>query len=118
MKALVKRLLMLSLLASFNASASSYPARFGGKFGNGLANAVTGVAEIPKTIIITRRKQGWAYAATAGFFTGMVYMVARTLNGAYDMATFVIPTKPIVTPDYIWQNFDQETSFRKTWELR
>ncbi|ASF46461.1 exosortase system-associated protein, TIGR04073 family [Methylovulum psychrotolerans] len=118
MKPLLKILLVLALLSAYDTNASSYPARFSSKFGNGVANAVTGIAEVPKTIIITKRRQGWAYAATAGFFTGMVYMVARTLNGAYDMATFLIPTKPIVTPDYIWQDFDKETSFRPKWELR
>lgn len=118
MKPLLKTLLIVTLLVSFNASASSYPARFGAKFGNGLANAVTGVGELPKTIMITNRRDGMAYAATAGFFTGIVYMMARTLNGVYDLATFIIPTKPIVTPDYIWQDFDKETTFRPTWQLR
>jgi putative exosortase-associated protein (TIGR04073 family) len=118
MKIILKALLMLTLLVSYNASASSYASRLGGKIGNGIANSVTGIAEIPKTIIIANRREGVAYAATAGVVTGILHMVGRTLSGAYDLATFVIPTKPIVTPDYIWQDFGKETSYRSTWELR
>ncbi|PPD47758.1 MAG: exosortase system-associated protein, TIGR04073 family [Methylobacter sp.] len=118
MKLILKTTLILTLLISYNASASSYPARLGGKIGNGIANSVTGIAEIPKTIMIANRKEGVAYAATAGLVTGLVHMMGRTLSGAYDLATFIIPTKPIVTPDYIWQDFDTETSYRSTWQFR
>ncbi|MDD2724748.1 MAG: exosortase system-associated protein, TIGR04073 family [Methylovulum sp.] len=118
MKLMIKTALILSVLMAYDASASSYPARLGGKIGNGIANVVTGVAEIPKTIMIANHQEGIAYAATAGVVTGIVHMLGRTLSGAYDLATFIIPTKPIVTPDYIWQDFDKETSYRSTWQLR
>jgi len=108
----------LLLLSSYDASASSYASRLGGKLGNGIANVSTGFLEIPKTIRATNRTEGPAYAATAGFMTGMVHMLGRTLSGAYDLATFMIPTKPIVDPDYVWQNFDKETTYRSTWQLR
>jgi len=113
-------LTLAALLAftSFNASASSFPARMGAKLGNGIANIATGFVEIPKTIMVTNRTDGPAYAATAGFMTGMVHMVGRTLCGAYDLATFIIPTRPIVNPDYVWQDFKTETSYRSTWQLR
>jgi len=118
MKLIIKTALILSVMTAYNASASSYPARLGGKMGNGIANVVTGIAEIPKTIMIANRQEGVAYAATAGVVTGLVHMLGRTLSGAYDLGTFIIPTKPIVTPDYIWQDFDKETSYRSTWQLR
>ena len=108
-------LLVIMPLSSF---ASSYPARIGGKIGNGIANVATGFVEIPKTIIVANSEQGPAYAATAGFVTGIVHTVGRTLCGAYDLVTFIIPTKPVVTPDYIWQDFDKETSYRSTWQFR
>lgn len=118
MKKTLTALLLLSLgLVSVDASATSYPARMGTKLGNGIANVVTGIAEIPKTIIVSNRANGAAYAATAGFVSGLFHTVGRTLLGAGDIATFMIPTKPIVKPDFIWQHFDQETSYRKTWEL-
>ena len=118
MKPSFKAAFIISVLLSFDASASSYPARLSGKISNGIANAVTGIAEVPKAVMIGNRKEGVAYAATAGVITGLVHMMGRTLNGAYDLATFMIPTKPIITPDYIWQDFDKETSYRSTWEFR
>jgi putative exosortase-associated protein (TIGR04073 family) len=85
--------------------------------GNGVANVATGFVEIPKAIIVSNRSNGAVYAATAGFMTGLVHMMGRTLSGASDIATFMIPTKPIVQPDFVWENFKTETSYRKTWEL-
>lgn len=108
----------LFVFSAYDATASSYPARMGGKLGNGIANVATGFVEIPKSIRVANRAEGPAYAATAGFMTGMVHMLGRTLCGAYDLATFMIPTKPIVDPDYVWQNFDKETTYRSTWQLR
>ena len=110
-------LFSLCFITPYDAAASTYPARMGLKLGNGLANAVTGVAEIPKTIMVSNRAHGPAYAASAGFVTGLFNMLGRTLGGALDIATFMIPTKPIVQPDFIWQNFNKETTYRKTWEL-
>ncbi|MCF7987150.1 MAG: exosortase system-associated protein, TIGR04073 family [Methylovulum sp.] len=115
-----KLLIILAFFFAFcyGASASSYPARLGAKLGNGIANAATGIVEIPKTIMVANREHGPAYAATAGFVTGLVHMTGRTLSGAYDLVTFIVPTKPIVTPDYVWEDFDKETSYRSTWQLR
>ncbi|MCX7097940.1 MAG: exosortase system-associated protein, TIGR04073 family [Methylococcales bacterium] len=120
MKPTLKTLLiLLALLAvtPLTASASSYPSRMGLKLGNGIANAVTGIGELPKAIMVSNRAHGPAYAASAGLVTGLFHMVGRTLLGAGDVATFMIPTKPIIQPDFIWENFKQETTYRKTWEL-
>lgn len=121
MNQLLKTVLIISALffvTSYDAAASTYPARVGAKLGNALVNTTTGIVEIPKTIMVTNRTEGPAYAATAGLITGIVHMMGRTLSGAYDLVTFMIPTKPIVTPDYVWQDFDKETSYRSTWQLR
>ncbi len=120
MKQSLKTLLIvftLCLLAPHVASASTYPDRIGTKLGNGMANIVTGIVEIPKAIINGNRNQGAAYAATAGFMTGMVHMMGRTLLGAADLVTFMIPTKPIITPAFVWQNFNQDTGYKSNWEL-
>jgi hypothetical protein len=55
---------------------------------------------------------------TAGFMTGIVHMLGRTLSGALDLATFMIPTRPIVRPDLIWKNFNTETSYNPNWQMR
>ena len=111
-------LFVLFFFAPYAAMAQGYPAKVGEKLGNGIVNVVTGVVEIPKTVMITSHAKGPAYAATAGFMTGIVQMLGRTLCGAVDLATFMIPTRPLVNPDYIWNNFNRETSYNLTWQLR
>ena len=122
MKQILKTLLFVATLFLFTSSfataaSNNYPAKWGVKLGNGFANSLTGIAEIPKSVIITNRTDGPAYAATAGFMTGLLHMVGRTLCGTFDIVTFMIPTKPIVRPDLVWQKYNKETGYRATWEL-
>ena len=81
------------------------------KLGNGLANAVTGVVEIPKTITIVGNRDGVIHGMTVGFLTGIANAVGRSLSGAFDIATFLVPTTPFVKPAYIWDDFNRETTF-------
>jgi putative exosortase-associated protein (TIGR04073 family) len=120
MNNLFRLLLVTFVLFTFSpqmAMAYTYPTKVGEKFGSGLANVVTGVAEIPKTMMVTSKREGVAYGVTAGFFTGIVHMVGRTLTGAVDIATFFVPTTPIVRPQYIWDDFDRETTYI-AWRMR
>jgi putative exosortase-associated protein (TIGR04073 family) len=90
----------------------------GEKLGVGIANVATGVAEIPKTMMISTREHGPGYGMTAGFMTGIVHMLGRTLSGALDIATFMIPTQPIVQPDLVWKRTHTETSYNPNWQIR
>jgi len=120
MKQVLKLLLVLSslfLFSPYEAAATTYPAKIGEKMGNGLINVVTGLGEIPKSIMIANRTSGPLYAGTAGVVSGFVQMLGRTLCGATDLVTFMIPTKSMVKPDFIWQKFNEETSYRTTWEF-
>ena len=115
MKTMLKSLLILSVLFFFSphvTMAHEYPTKIGEKLGNGVANIVTGFVEIPKTMIITSRSDGIAYGMTNGFFVGLVHAVGRTVSGAIDVATFMVPTTPLVEADYIWQDFDKETTYK------
>ena len=47
--------------------ADQYPDKVVEKLGNGLANAVTGVVEIPKTITIVGNRDGVIHGRTVGF---------------------------------------------------
>ena len=121
MKKMLSSLLILSTLFLFSPQvvmAESYPAKAGQKLGNGIANVATGIVEIPKTMLITSRSEGVAYGATAGIMMGIMQMVGRTLHGALDVATFMVPTKPLVTPDYVWKDFNKETTYSSDLQLR
>ncbi|ABI58416.1 MULTISPECIES: exosortase system-associated protein, TIGR04073 family [Nitrosomonas] len=92
-------------------SAQSYPAAASEKLVNGIANAATGFVELPKNVILATQRDGAAYGVTIGFLTGILHTIGRTVFGALDAATFLIPTRPTVRPPYIWQDFDKETTY-------
>lgn len=110
-------LLAIFLLLPATSMAKDYPTQVGEKLGTGIANVVTGVAEIPKTMMITGRKEGAAYGMTAGFFIGIIHMAGRLFTGALDIATFPVPTTPIPNPAFIWDDFNRETSYN-AWRMR
>ena len=121
MKNTLKSLLILSALFFFSphaAMADSYPEKVGDKLAHGLANTITGFVEIPKNIMLTNKEKGPGYAATAGLLTGIVHGIGRTLTGAVDLVTFIIPTKPIIYPDYIWKEWEKETHYHPDWKLQ
>jgi putative exosortase-associated protein (TIGR04073 family) len=95
----------------------SYAATVGEKFGIGVSNAATGWVELPKTMYVSSVQDGPASGLTLGFFKGIANLAGRSLLGVTDIVTFMIPTKPMISPPVIWENFDQETSYGSTWEL-
>jgi len=121
MKYLIQKQLAVTaiiLLSTTSANAESYPAKISAKLSNGFANVATGVAEIPKTMILKTAQKGPLYGLTMGFVTGMGHMAGRTLLGVADMVTFPWPTKPIMYPHYVWKRFDKETRYSKCCEMR
>lgn len=121
MRKIFKSLLILSVVffsLPYAAMADSYPEKVLQKLENGAANAVTGFMEIPKTVMVTSRSDGPLYAMTIGLAAGILHMVGRTLYGAVDMATFMIPTKSLVDPDYIWNDTGKITSYNAKVEMR
>ena len=114
MEKLFKSFLVVSALFFFSsqaAMAQSYQYLAGEKLGSGFANVATGIAELPKNMIIATEKNGLPYGMTVGLFTGIIHTVGRTVIGALDVATFLIPTGPSVYPTYIWNDFHNETTY-------
>jgi len=97
-------------------SGISYPARIFGKLGIGLMNTTTGIVEIPKTMMVVSEKDGIGMGMSVGFLKGMTYMVGRTLLGMVDVVSFPIPTKPMITPPVVFQDFSEETTYAEAWE--
>ena len=126
MEKIFRSLLVLSALFFFSpqvalatgATGKSYPENVGEKLGTGIANVVTGFVEIPKNMVIESNENGVAYGVTIGFITGIVHSVGRTLTGALDIATFMIPTKPLIDPDLIWKDFNKKTGYHPQWQTR
>ncbi len=86
------------------------------KLGAGFANTTTGWVEIVKTPIAVSKKDGIGMGLTLGVAQGFINMMGRTLWGLFDVVTFILPTKPMIEPHVIWQDFDQETRYKNRFE--
>ncbi len=120
MKKLFKSLMIISALFFFSPHAAmaghsdkteSYAAEAGEKLGNGIANAVTGFLELPKTVILTSRGEGPLYGMTVGLITGVLHTAGRTLSGIVDTVTFLFPTGTSVKPEVVWEDFNKGTTY-------
>lgn len=98
-------------------SADNYTSRASAKFGTGILNAATGLAEIPKNMYLMSNQEGLAVGLPVGFFKGLFHTLGRVGVGAMEMATFYIPTKPMLNAPLVWENFDKETTYGTNWEL-
>jgi putative exosortase-associated protein (TIGR04073 family) len=118
MKNILKPLLLLSTLLFFSsqtATAGDYAEGVGIKFAHGAANAVTGIGEVPRNMLYETNDKGIGYGLTTGLFKGIGYGIGRTAAGFIDLATFFIPSKPIIAPGYVWENFGTEPTHFRPW---
>ncbi len=118
MKKLVFPLLLSSLLIAFSSfsyaaeeESQSYGSKVGHKALTGFANIVSGVLEIPKNIINTTNQSNIVYGVIGGVVKGVVNTGGRIIMGVTDLITAPLPTKPVVYPIYIWDDFDADTRY-------
>ncbi len=78
------------------------------KLGRGLANAVTGVVEVPKQIYLVSKEREPITGITYGTAKGICYGLLRTGAGVYDAVSFPIPPydKPIMEPEYAFEGWE------------
>ncbi|MFI3120288.1 MAG: exosortase system-associated protein, TIGR04073 family [Methylococcaceae bacterium] len=97
------------------------PRSYGGKVGrkalSAFANLTGSVLEIPKNIINTSNKSNIFYGLVGGSVKGLVNMLGRIGVGVADLLTVPLPTQPIAYPVYIWDDFDQDTSYGPVFRL-
>ena len=112
--------LMLFMLFLFSSQAKAneeitaeiYFSRAGMKILSGVANVATGWVELPKNIILWGQKDNNKLVGyTEGVLRGIVHTASRTGSGALDLATFWLPTFPTPTPQFIWDDFSQESDY-------
>ncbi|MEN8259319.1 MAG: exosortase system-associated protein, TIGR04073 family [Pseudomonadota bacterium] len=85
---------------------------------SGLANLMTGWFEIPKNIINTTNSVNLAWGVTGGLFKGVLNMAGRMMSGMADLLTAPLPTKPIPNPEFVWHDFDVDTTYGDVFRLR
>lgn len=97
---------------------SSYGADIGIKALNGFTNIVTSWLEIPKNIINTTNESNIFWGLSGGTAKGIINMAGRVGVGVTDLITFPLPTEPIAQPDYIWKDFDVDTTYGDIFRLK
>jgi putative exosortase-associated protein (TIGR04073 family) len=90
----------------------SYGTTVRNKAVNGFINLTTAPLEIPKSWIsdINAKDSNIVYGAIGGTVEGLLQTAYRASAGVLDLATFLIPTKPIVQPQYVWDDFYETPS--------
>jgi len=88
-----------------------YGTQVANKFTRGLANTATGWIELPKNVVNTSHQSNVGVGITWGLVKGVLYTVGRTTVGAVELVTFFIPSDKVVSPNYVWKDFNQDTSF-------
>lgn len=123
MKKIILPFLLASLLLglSSNSFAEEAPSTYGSKVGhkalNGFTNLTTSVLEIPKNIINTTNQSNLAYGLFGGLFKGVINTLGRTGVGLTDLIMAPLPTKPIIYPEYIWDDFDVDSTYGEIFRL-
>ncbi len=81
------------------------------KLGRGLANVVTSVFELPKSMQESFYDDGPIGAVTYGVLDGVYKFLVRTVVGVYEIATFPIPLpadyEHIVEPEFLFSADDE-----------
>ncbi len=95
----------------------SYGEKVANKGLNALANLTTAPLEIPKAVINTMNQSNFFYGLVGGFFKGMVNTLGRTGCGIADLITLPLPTESIISPAYVWDHFDKETTYGSVMRL-
>jgi putative exosortase-associated protein (TIGR04073 family) len=95
----------------------SYAQKIGRKALNGAINIPTAPLEVPKSMINNVNAasndlgDGYiVYGIVGGVIEGGLQTAFRAAAGVVDLATFLIPTKPIVQPQYVWDDFYETRS--------
>ncbi len=114
---IIATLLYVFSSACFADEPKTYGAQIGLKTASGFTNIATGWLEVPKNIINTTNDTNIIWGIGGGTFKGVVVMVGRMGTGIADLITFPIPTKPIARPNFIWTDFDVDTSFGPVFRL-
>jgi len=122
MKKITLPILLLCLFVasapSFADEQQSYGSQVGYKAVNGLTNITTAILEIPKNIINTTNDSNIILGSVGGLAKGMVHTLGRMMTGLTDVITAPLPTKPIIEPAYIWQDFDADTTYDQVFRLK
>lgn len=115
-------ILLLSLFISSSSCLADEQQNYGTQVGDkaliGFTNMTTAILEIPKNIINTTNDSNIVLGSVGGLAKGIVHTVGRMMTGLADLVTAPLPTKPIAQPEYIWDDFDIDTTYGDAFRLQ
>ncbi|MBK8814606.1 MAG: exosortase system-associated protein, TIGR04073 family [Methylococcaceae bacterium] len=100
-----------------------YVRQVGDKALLGAANLASAPLEIPKNIINVYnypenyQDANLIYGAVGGVIKGTFEAAGRIFTGAFDLVTAPLPTKPVIQPKYMWDDFDKTNSYGPIFRL-
>ncbi|MEQ1545075.1 MAG: exosortase system-associated protein, TIGR04073 family [Methyloglobulus sp.] len=109
-----------------------YRSQVGDKALNGVANIFTGPLELPKNIINQvnynysnsysnsfgeNPDDNIVYGVIGGVISGALNATGRIMTGVTDLVTAPLPTKPIIQPRYVWDDFDKKNTYGQVFRL-
>lgn len=85
----------------------------------GAANIVSSPLEIPKNIINLTNEpdSNIFYGIFGGIIRGSIDIAGRVTNGLADVVTAPLPTKRVVEPRLVWDDFDQYNTYGPVFRL-
>jgi len=95
--------------------------KVGDKARYGATNMASAILEIPKSIINLTNDggvDGVVFGVFGGIIEGSIQMTNRFLVGLMDVITAPILTKRNTEPEYIWNDFDEPTTYGKVFRLQ
>lgn len=98
----------------------TYSEKITNKAINGFINIPTSPLEVPKSIIkyVNGSDNNIVLGVIGGLTEGILQSVYRGTTGMIDLATCLIPTKPVTSPQYVWDDFyDTNTTYGNTFRL-
>jgi putative exosortase-associated protein (TIGR04073 family) len=112
----VRACLTALVLAICSASADAdgkldYGQEVGVKLGSAMSNMGLSWIEVPKNVVLTFNEYNFVSGMSLGVVKGVLHMLGRTLTGVYEFATFPLPTAPVATPRFVYENLDTETRY-------
>ncbi len=100
-----------------------YVRQVGDKALLGATNLVSAPLEIPKNIVNVYnypenyKDANLIYGVVGGVIRGTFDAAGRIFTGAFDLVTAPLPTKPVIQPKYIWDDFDKTNSYGQIFRL-
>jgi putative exosortase-associated protein (TIGR04073 family) len=103
-------LLMMPLAAYAEQQPEMIVEKMAIKLSRGLANTVTGIAELPKQIILTGEEMGSLGYFVIGPLKGIGMTFYRTVIGATEAVFFLVPQPgyydPMISPTFVWEGWE------------